>query len=44
MGAHGRTFDLEEMSRLEGEVVMGQDKLCELDKDSSEWLGVWGGC
>ena len=37
MGAHGHAFDLEEMTGVEGEVVVGKDKLCELDKDLSGW-------
>ena len=40
MGAHGRTFDLEELSGVEGEIVVGKDKLCELEEESSGWLGV----
>ena len=28
------------MSGVEGEVVVGKDKLCELDKELSGWLGV----
>ena len=36
----GRSFDLEEMSGVEGEVVVGKAKLCELDKELSGWLGV----
>ena len=39
-GAHGRPLDLEEMSEVEGEVDVGKDKLCELDKELSGWLGV----
>ena len=39
-GAHDCSFDLEEMSGVEGEVVVGKDKFCELDKESSGWLGV----
>ena len=31
MGAHGCTFDLEEMSGIEGEVVVGNDVCCLLD-------------
>ena len=30
----------EEMSGVEGEVIVGKDKLCELDKELSGWLGV----
>ena len=40
MGAHGRTFDLEERSRVEGEIVVGKDKFCELEEESCECLGV----
>ena len=39
-GAHGCTFDLEEMSGVEGEIVVGKDKLCELEEELSGWLGV----
>ena len=39
-GAHGRTFDLEELSGGEGEIVVGKDKLCELEEEFSGWLGV----
>ena len=28
MGAHGHAFDLEKMMGVEGEVVVGKDKLC----------------
>ena len=34
-GAHGCTFGLEEMPGVEGEVVVGKDKLCELYKKLS---------
>ena len=34
-GTHGRTLDLEEMSVVEGEIVMGKDKLCELQEELS---------
>ena len=30
-GAHGCAFDLEEMLGIEGEIVMGKDKLFELE-------------
>ena len=40
MGAHGRTFDLEEMSRIEGEIVVVKDKFCELEEELSGWVGV----
>ena len=39
-GAHGRAFDLEEISGVEGEIVVGKDKLCELEEELSGWLGV----
>ena len=39
-GAHGRTFDLEEISGVEGEIVVGKYKFCELEEESSGWLGV----
>ena len=32
-GAHGRTFDLEEMSGVEGEIVVDKDKFCELEEE-----------
>ena len=28
------------MLGVEGEVVVGKDKICELEEDSSRWLGV----
>ena len=37
MGAHGHTFKLGEMMGVEGEVVVGKDKLCELDKELNGW-------
>ena len=37
MGAHGRAFDLEVMMGVEGEVVMGEDKLGKFDKELSGW-------
>ena len=37
-GVHGRAFDLEEMMGVEGEVVVGKDKLCELNKELSGFL------
>ena len=40
MGAHGYASDPEEMTGVEGEVIVGKDKLCELDKELSGWLGV----
>ena len=40
MGAHGRAFDLEEMSVVEGEIVMDKDKSCELKEELCGWLGV----
>ena len=30
-------FDLEEVMGVEGEVVVGKDKLCKLDKELSGW-------
>ena len=39
-GAHDHIFVLEEMSGVEGEIVVGRDKLCELEEESSGWLGV----
>ena len=36
-GAHGRVFDLEVMMGVEGEVVVGEDKLGQLDKELSGW-------
>ena len=40
MSAHGCAIDLEEMSGVSGEVVLGKDKLCELEEEMSGWLGV----
>ena len=40
MGAHGRTFDLEEMSGVQEEILVGKDKLCELEEELSGWLVV----
>ena len=37
MGAHGHAFDLEVMVGVEGEVVMGEDKLVKFDKELSGW-------
>ena len=37
MGARGHAFDLEEVTGVEGEVTLGKDKLCELDKELSGW-------
>ena len=37
MGAHGRAFDLEVMMRVEGEVVVDEDKLGQFDKELSGW-------
>ena len=37
MGAHGHAFDLEEMSGVEGEGVVGKNKLSELDTELSGW-------
>ena len=37
MGAHGLAFDLEVMMGVEGEVVMGEDKLGKFDKELSGW-------
>ena len=31
---------LEEMSGVEGEIVLGKDKLCDLEEELSRWLGV----
>ena len=39
-GAHGHTFDLEGMSGVEGEIVVGKDKFCELEEELSGWW-VW---
>ena len=36
-GAHGCAFDLEEMTGVKGEAVVGKDKLYELDKELSGW-------
>ena len=36
-GAHGRAFDLEVMMRVEGEVVVVEDKLGQFDKELSGW-------
>ena len=33
MGVHGRTFELEEMSGVEGEIVVGKDKFFELEEE-----------
>ena len=40
MGTHGCAFDLEEMLRIEGEIVVGKNKLCELEEEMSGWLGL----
>ena len=40
MDVHCCTFNLEDMSVVEGEIVVGKDKLCELEEKSSGWLGV----
>ena len=40
MGFHGCAFELEEMSGIEGEIVVGKDKLAELEEEISRWLGV----
>ena len=37
MGAHGHAFDLELMMGVEGEVVVGGDKLGQFDKELSGW-------
>ena len=37
MGIHGRAFDLEVMMGVEGEVVVGEDKLGQFDKELSGW-------
>ena len=37
MGAHGRAFELEVMMGVEGEVVVGEDKLGQFDKENSGW-------
>ena len=37
MGVRGCAFDLEEVTGVEGEVVMGKDNLCELDKELGGW-------
>ena len=39
-GAHGHTFNLEEMSGDEGEIVVFKDTFCELEEESSGWLCV----
>ena len=36
-GAHGGFLNLEVMSGVKGEMVVGQDKLGELDKELSGW-------
>ena len=36
-GAHGLAFDLEVMMGVEGEVVVGEDKLGQFDKELSGW-------
>ena len=36
-GAHGCAFDLEVMTGVEGEVVVGEDKLGQFDKKLSRW-------
>ena len=36
-GAHGHPFNLEVMMGVEGEVVMGEDKLGQFDKKLSGW-------
>ena len=40
MGAHCCAFDLEVMMGVEGEVVMGEDKLGQFDKELSGWEGM----
>ena len=37
MGAHGHAFDLEVMMGVEGEIVVDEVKLDELDKELSGW-------
>ena len=37
MGAHGCAFDLEVMMGVEGEIIVDEDKLGELDKELSGW-------
>ena len=39
-GAHGRTFDVEGISGVEGEVVVDKDTSCELAEELTGWLGV----
>ena len=39
-GAHGHTFDLEEMSGVGGGIVVGKYRFGELEEESSGWLGV----
>ena len=42
-GDHGRTFDLEEMAGVEGEIVVGKDKFLSWRRNRVDgW--VWGGC
>ena len=36
-GVHGHAFDLEIMMGVEGEVVVGEDKLGQFDKELSGW-------
>ena len=36
-GACGHAFGLEEVTGVEGEIVVSKDKLCELDKELSGW-------
>ena len=38
--AHGGSLKLEVMSGVKGEIVMGEDKLGNLDKELSGWQGV----
>ena len=33
VGAHGHTFELKEMSGVQGEIVVVTDKLCELEEE-----------
>ena len=37
-GAHGHVFEV--MTRVEGEVVLGEDKLGKFDKELSGWYGI----
>ena len=43
MGAHGRAFDLEKVTGVEGEVVVCEAKLCDLNKELNGLLGVGEG-